>query len=335
MATFTKIGNKWRALIRIKGRQPFSKYCDTKLEAKDWAYKTEKQIREGRPVDLGEDITVEQLIDRYRKMRDKSRPIADTANEHYQLKCLVRCLGSLAAAKVTVEDLVGFAQRRQDEGANPYTINMDVSKLGTVYRYGGIGLNLPDIVHQARPLLNHLGLIGGGGKRERRPTSDELDRLLKAAPEWLAEVIVFAIATAMRRGEIVKIRWLDVDEQRRMVRVRDRKDPRRKKGNDMDIPLFPRAWDVLEKRRGPPDALLFPYHETTVTKAFTQLCRQLSIPDLHFHDLRHEGTSQLFEQGFAIQQVALVTGHKDWRNLRRYTNLKPESLHALGTHRDK
>jgi len=50
---------------------------------------------------------------------------------------------------------------------------------------------------------------------------------------------------------------------------------------------------------------------------------------LCFHDLRHEGTSRLFEAGFSIQQVATVTGHKDWRMLRRYTNLKPENLHKM------
>jgi site-specific recombinase XerD len=50
---------------------------------------------------------------------------------------------------------------------------------------------------------------------------------------------------------------------------------------------------------------------------------------LHFHDLRHEGTSRLFEAGLSIEKVALVTGHKDWRMLQRYTNLKPEDLHKL------
>jgi len=56
-------------------------------------------------------------------------------------------------------------------------------------------------------------------------------------------------------------------------------------------------------------------------------CRELKIEDLHFHDLRHEGTSRLFEAGFSIEQVSLVTGHKDWKMLRRYTHLKPEALH--------
>lgn len=55
----------------------------------------------------------------------------------------------------------------------------------------------------------------------------------------------------------------------------------------------------------------------------------MKIEDLRFHDLRHEGTSRLFEAGLSIERVALVTGHKDWRMLRRYTNLKPEDLHRL------
>jgi site-specific recombinase XerD len=54
---------------------------------------------------------------------------------------------------------------------------------------------------------------------------------------------------------------------------------------------------------------------------------KLQIIDLHFHDLRHEATSRLFEAGLTIEQVPLVTGHKDWKMLRRYTQLRPESLH--------
>lgn len=64
-----------------------------------------------------------------------------------------------------------------------------------------------------------------------------------------------------------------------------------------------------------------------VGTAFRRQCKGLKIEDLHFHDLRHEGTSRLFEAGFSIEQVALVTGHKDWKMLRRYTHLKPETLH--------
>lgn len=88
---------------------------------------------------------------------------------------------------------------------------------------------------------------------------------------------------------------------------------------------MPRSWAVLERqkhREGP----VFGCHEQTLSKYFNQACKALGIPDLHLHDLRHEGTSAMFEVGMSIEQVALVTGHKDWRNLKRYTNLKPEDL---------
>jgi integrase len=73
----------------------------------------------------------------------------------------------------------------------------------------------------------------------------------------------------------------------------------------------------------------FTYNGRSVGTAFRRQCQDLEIEDLHFHDLRHEGTSRLFEAGFTIEQVALVTGRKDWKMLRRYTHLKPEALHAI------
>jgi integrase len=91
-----------------------------------------------------------------------------------------------------------------------------------------------------------------------------------------------------------------------MLTIRDRKDPREKRGDE--------------------DDRIFPYAHKSAGTAFTRVCQDLGIEDLH---LRHEGTSRLFEAGFEIQQVALVTGHKDGKMLRRYTHLRPEALHAI------
>jgi len=334
MATYLKRGDSWRATVRRARRKPISKSFPTKAQAVRWAQDIEAKLDEGIALETATAGTVGDLIAKYRELRDLSRPILDTSNEHYMLRALTRCLGDEPAARLNTDRLVSWAKQRRDEGAGPYTVNMELSKLGTVYKYAGEGL--VDAVGHARPKLSYLGLIGGGGKRERRPTRDEFERLVLAAPAWFADVLLFAVATAMRRGEITRLLWVDVDEQRRVILVRDRKHPRRKKGNDELVPLLNGAWDVLERMkvvRGI-EARIFPYHEQTLTKLFTQLCRQLGIPDLHFHDLRHEGTSQLFEQGFDIPQVALVTGYKDWKNLRRYTNLTPESLHEHGTRQD-
>lgn len=345
MASIIKIGESWRALIRRKGHPSYCRTFRTKAQAEAWARQVEADIDRGRTpapaVVVGRTLLLSDVIGEYRTLRDHARPISDSSNEHYMLRHLVDGLGERDVLALTPHDLVAYCQMRKDEGAGPYTCNMEISKLGTAMRYAGVALKvtLPDVVTNARPLLKHLNLIGGGGKRERRPTEDELVRicawLAQEKGERFADIVRFAVASAMRRGEIARLEWSDVDEMKRLVLVRDRKDPRKKAGNDQWVPLLEPAWTVLQRQpREEAEPRIFPIGESTVSKYFTEACRVLSIPDLHFHDLRHEGTSRLFEDGFEIQQVALVTGHKDWRHLRRYTNLRPEDLHEVAAKRE-
>lgn len=334
MASIVKIGSSWRALIRKRGHKTLCKTFETKAKAQAWATQREAEIDRGEIVAEAGSLRMREVIQAYRELRDRSRPIADTSNEHYMLKHLAEGLGDKRASALSAQDLVDFATMRREEGAGPYTINMEISKLGTAMKYAAAVLKvaLPDAVGQARPLLNHLGLIGAGGKRERRTNDDELPRLVKHLAEnygtRYADAVEFAVYTAMRRGEVCSIVWPDVDHKKKLVMIRNRKHPRKKLGNDEWIPLLGAAWDILqrqEKKEG--EQRIFPIHPQTLSKYFKETCVALDIPDLHLHDLRHEGTSLLFEQGYEIQQVALVTGHKDWRHLRRYTNLKPEDLH--------
>lgn len=336
MASITKVGDNWRALIRRKGHKTLCKTFKTKAQANAWSLQREAEIARGEIVASPGAVSIAQVIESYRELRDAARPIADTSNEHYMLKHLSEGLGDKRAGSLSAQDLADFCSMRKEEGAGPYTCNMEISKLGTAMRYASIALKmaLPDVVGQSRPLLSHLGLIGGGGKRERRTNDDELPRII----EWLiknkgqiyGDAVEAAVITTLRRGELCRIKRQDVDRTNRLVCVRDRKHPRKKMGNDEWIPLLGTAWDIVERQIASEDKTddrIFPIHPQTLSKYFKEACDELGIPDLRLHDMRHEGTSQLFEEGYEIQQVALVTGHKDWRNLKRYTNLKPESLH--------
>jgi len=335
MASVIKVGDRWRAQVRRKGHAAQCKTFRTKAAAEVWAREIEARI-DDRQVSAQADskVLLSAVLQAYRELRDTSRPIADTSNEHYMIRKLSAGLGDRRAGALTPHDLVGYCTMRKDEGAGPYTCNMEISKLGTAMRYASVALNvsLPDVVTSSRPLLKHLGLIGGGGRRERRPTEDEyaavVTWLTQHKGQMFGDIIHFAVATAMRRGEIERLMWADVDEKKRLVLVRDRKDPRRKAGNDQWVPLLGEAWAILKRQKQLRDEpRIFPISASTVSKYFTEACEKLGIPDLHFHDLRHDGTSRLFEEGYEIQQVALVTGHRDWRHLKRYTNLKPEDLH--------
>jgi integrase len=268
-------------------------------------------------------------------MRQKSgREVLDTSNEHYTLLRLDAMLGKLQTEALDTAALVAFAQERRAEGAGPYTVNMDISKLGTVLRHTKSLLNLKigDPVADARPALHHYQLIGGGGKRERRPTADELAAIfawLREQPQYktpLEDIVRVCILCAFRRGEVCSLRWEDLDAKRKTVVVRNRKDPRRKEGNDQEVPLLGEAWKIIQRQQRTSERI-FPYNVATVSKTFTMVCQALSIPDLHLHDCRHEAASQLAEAGWSIPEIAAVTGHRSWSHLKRYVQIDAAALH--------
>jgi integrase len=218
-------------------------------------------------------------------------------------------------------------------------LGSEISKLGTVLKYVAMSMDtvFPDIVGTARPLLEYNNLIGPSQSRDRRPTADELERLSTVLSPAMWDIVQFAVGSAMRRGEIVRIRWTDIDEERKCVLVRDRKHPTKKIGNHMVVPLTSftgiDAWSIM-LRQPRIDERVFPFTTEFVSDSFGAARDALGIEDLHFHDLRHEATSRLFEAGLMIQQVAVVTGHRNWRNLQRYTHVRPETVHALGSRPD-
>ena len=105
------------------------------------------------------------------------------------------------------------------------------------------------------------------------------------------------------------------------ILIRDMKDPKKKQGNHIFCELTPEALAIINSMaRAAPQ--IFPYAATTISTNFTRACQMLGIIDLHFHDLRHEGISRLFEMGRTIPQVAVVSGHRSWSSLQRYTHLR-------------
>ena len=151
----------------------------------------------------------------------------------------------------------------------------------------------------------------------------------------MGRIVRYAVATTFAPRRDLQTRVAAGDMKKRLVVIQDRKDPRNKEGNDQKVPLLNLtgydAWEVVLQQRIVTRGYgrIFPHNHRSVSRAFTRACDQLKIEDLHFHDLRHEGTSRQFEAGLPIEKVALVTGHKDWRQLQRYTNLKVEDLLKL------
>ncbi len=335
----------WQVQIRLKGR----KVTETFLRydhAREWATAAEGQIDKGS-APTGRRArgakTFGTLIDLHiDDMKEVGKP--PRRSKSATLAMLHRELGAFKLSELDRERLIKFGRDRAKNGAGPVTLGQDIGAIKLVLSHAaavhGLEISIEPVL-LARIALKRLGLIGKGRERDRRPTEEELQKLFvhfDSNPRQLipmSRIIKFAIATAMRQEEICRVTWSDLNLRTKMLMIRDRKDPRAKMGNDQRIPLLAvsgyDANTLIEEQRSVrsnEDDRIFHYSSKSASTAFTRACAELKIDDLHFHDLRHEGTSRLFEAGFSIQQVALVTGHKDWKMLRRYTHLRPESLHS-------
>lgn len=335
MATITQTGpNSWRCSIRLKGHKPIHKTFPTEAQARKFGRDTERSLKAGAQYSKG--LTVGDLIRAFRKLRDDGvRPIKPTSTEHYYLRTLEARLGEDLVDQCKPERLGRYCKDRLADGVKPSTILEELNKLSTVIRHTAhaVGRPLPDIVNEARPYLTYNGLIGAATERDRRPTQDELDAILGKLDSRMQDIVCFAVATAMRRGEIVRVEWAGLDKAKRLLLIKDRKDPRQKAGNDGLIPLLAvtgyDAWEIVQRQ--PRDkARIFPLSAEQVSDAFLLACRAAGVENLHLHDLRHEGISRMFEAGMTIEEVAVVSGHRDWRHLKRYLQLRPESLHDIG-----
>lgn len=335
MATLTQLpSGKWRAQVRKGGLYKNATFA-LKRDAEAWAKKIEVQtshiIATGyQPVP--ERYTVADLIDGYGasvKMTGKTK-IAT----HAMLK---RELGTILLKRLNAVHLREFIERRLAAGAGGVTIGCDLSFLGTILKWGKHSrqMDIPTtLTTDARRNLTALKVSVRSTEREREPSPDELKRLYdywnnnKRQRVPMTTLCQFALATAMRQEEICSIQIEDVNADKRTVIIRDRKDPQRKQGNHQTVPLRAEAWALVEPvLRERTSGKVFPYQASSVSTAFTRACTKLNIVDLHFHDLRHKATSDLFRMGLSIPLVALFTGHKTWTQLRRYTHPKAGDAH--------
>lgn len=332
----------WRAEVRIMrdGQQVFRavKTFDTRPAARTWATKIEAEWEDSRHTQRPAH-TLAQLIEAYIERMDQAKPLGDSTRSLLRAIQRSKTLGPIAAADLTAADIIAHCQNRRTAGAGPSTVILDYSTLRTLFKAAKplLGLNLDDTAFQeARHTLTRLGLIARPRKRGRIPTHEELQRLLSHARKRMkhagtlipmADIIEFAIYSCMRCGEICRIRWADLDPEKRTVIIRDRKHPQAKWGNDHTIPLLGPAFDIAARQPRDSDRI-FPYDSASVSTAFTRMVEQLEIQDLEFRDLRRHGATLLFLQGYTPPEVATVTGHHDLNILWQvYTAIKPEHLH--------
>ena len=337
MATITERVKKngrvsYTAQIRLRiNNKHFtqSKTFKDKRVAELWAAKREDEIhRVGLPVHT-ENISIKEVIEAYEEDFGYKEQFGRTKSDH--LKFLKKCIGfhELNAVSLSPQDLIRHAKDRAKGGTGPATINNDFIWLRNAMRGVKLSrswnLNL-QVVDDAAALLRKERIIGKAKERNRRPTVDEMTRIMEyfssrdpRSKVKMVPVVLFAMFSARRQDEIIRLDSYDYEQEKKGVTVRLMKHPREKK--DTFVFLTGPAVAILSQEIENNGRLPFPYNGKTVSNYFTDACHFLSIKDLVFHDLRHEAVSWMFELGWDIPRVSSVSGHKSWGTLKRYAHL--------------
>lgn len=281
----------------------------------------------------GGDQTIGELILRYQD--EFSKRYGRTVGK--DLGLLARSnLAQIPIKRLRSGDIVRHIQTRLDGGISPSTASNDLTRLHSVLETAWAAWNVPgdymEEAAKARTLCRKQRMVAKAQQRTRLATEDELRRLITYFDEStrstipMADIVRFAFYSARRQDEITQLRWDDCKERgNELIGIVPRlKDPSGQRMN-VEFRFTPEAWDIAQ-RQNRTDERIFPYNSKSIGTAFTRACKVLGIEGLRFHDLRHNACTRLFKLGYQVHEVPLVSLHRSWVTLKRYSNLEAEEI---------
>ena len=326
MATIRRRRDKWQVQFRRKGLRSINQSFHTLRDAEAWARHMEVQAdRHDLPPDPNvlRSFTLGQLVTRYRDTISVGKRTCH-AERIVLAAFLRRPICSLRLSDLRTADFSVYRDQRLLE-IKPSSLRRELTPIRHLFEVARTEWGLP---LRENPLAK-LSLYGIDQRRERRLRAGEFHQLIQAAQssrnKLLSPIIVFALLTGMRRGEILSMKWSDIGHQSRSLLI-----PTTKTGYPRVIPLIDQALQLLDGLSRTNDRV-FPISGNGLRLAWERLRRRAGIKDLHFHDLRHEAISRFFEAGLSTAEVALISGHRDARMLFRYTHpLRERIIAQLG-----
>lgn len=348
MATITKTpSSTWKALVRKSGWPTTIKTFRTKRDAEDWARRVEDEMVRGAFIQraTSDRMTVKDAVERYlSEVVPTKRPTSQVADRK-RSRVLIQNLGKYSLTALTPEVIAQFrdsrlaGEDRLDGDGKPRprtnnTVRLDLALLGhmltTAIREWGVGLPVNPVTNIRRP--------APGAGRNRRLSVEEETKLLAAVNQhsnpMMGWIVGIALETGMRWSEILTLRRIQVDLDRRIVRLLKTKNtqPRTVPLSIKAVLLFraavsnptrPEDTDLIFFGEPGRDGKRRPYQFDRMWQAIK---RKQGLKDFRFHDLRHEAVSRFVEAGFSDQEVAAISGHKSMQMLKRYTHLRTEDL---------
>ncbi|WP_211369008.1 site-specific integrase [Pseudoxanthomonas jiangsuensis] len=335
MATLRKKPWGWEAQIRLRGRPSVSATFGSKADARAWAADTESQIARGVYRERGNDarLTLGLLIERY--LVEVTPHKKGAAVEAVRLALIQRDpICQIRLSDYLQGDMAAYRDRRLAVVSGS-TVNRELNLISHVFNIGrkewGVKMDNP-VQRLRRPKENR-------ARSRRLAPAEEAALLHELRPSerddrgvyrpggcrntWILPLVRLALATAMRQGELLSLRWQDVDLAGKCARLHDTKN-----GESRDVPLSTQARSILAGLPRDGSGRVFPTTSEAVKQSFSRATERAGLVDFHFHDLRHEAVSRMAPLIRDSLTLSKVTGHKSTRMLGRYFH--PDASYMAG-----
>lgn len=325
MASIRSRNGKWQARVKRDG-VAVEKSFHNKRDAEKWARLTEAGIERGdyepapQKATQGE-VHPQTLADVLQRYKDEVAGSHRSATTRINVTTLIHTIGDAAISGLNAQVVARWRDKRL-QVVKPPSVVRELNTLSAVLNHAR-----KEWCYEVTNPINDIKRPAQGQRRERRLLGDEETRLLTELASHYGLIVRFALQTAMRRGEILNLLWCNVDLANRVAVL-----PVTKNGDSRRVPLSTEAVNVLVEQRSAMGTVVdfagrvFPVHHISLDKAWRRACKRAGIVGLHFHDLRHEAVSRLFEHGLNPMEVSSISGHKTMAMLQRYTHLKAELL---------
>ena len=320
MASIRKRNNRWEVRVRRSGYPTQTKTFTHKSSAQTWAREAELALEQGKltchPQRLS--MTLEEAVQRY--LAEVSIHHKGHDVERYRLLSLLERLGrTKSLAAFTSKDIATLkTDRLRHVSSGP--VRRELNLLSSLFETAKNEWGANNLSNPVRAVKRPTDSVA----RDRRLTLAERHQLLSEAANLpnsqLYLAILIALETAMRQGEILKLRWDDVDSHRGIISVRDAKN-----GHSRQVVMSNRLTKHLTTVQRNDNAV-FSITSSGLQQAFRKLTRRLQMHDLRFHDLRHEAISAFFEQGLTVPEVQLMSGHRTLEQLMRYAHATAQAV---------
>ena len=314
MASFRQHGSGWQGRIRRRGYPDITKTFETKADAEKWARALESEIDKGQFVNVSEAqrTTLGDVIARY--LAEVTPTMKGATEDTIRLKAIMRKpIARWSMANLSVARVAAFRDERLKE-VSAATVIRELAYLSAIINHARRewGINVPNPVQMVRKPQSPQA-------RSRVLTDEEVSKLLTALEptgrrsHWTQPIAQLALATAMRRGELLSLRWEHIDLQNRTAFLSDTKN-----GDSRTVPLSTAALQVLAGLPRHISGVVFPVKFFTLDAAFKRGVRRAGLDGVRFHDLRRTAITRMAEKLPNVIELAAVSGHKSLMVLKRY-----------------